>query len=192
MKNFRGVVTALATPFIDGDLDLSSFKKLLQAQTEAGLRDFVVNGTTAESPCLEKEEVKRLIDCAVAETDDDASIVVGVGTNNTKTTIENAKQAESWGAYALLVVVPYYNKPNQAGMYEHFKAVAESTKLPIVLYNVPGRTVVSLTAETVGQLAKIENIVAIKEASGDLELYSQIRAKTPDDFLILSGDDDTW
>jgi 4-hydroxy-tetrahydrodipicolinate synthase len=192
MKSYKGVITALATPFMDGDLDLVSFKKLLNSQFEAGVKSFVVNGTTAESPTLEKEEVKRLIDCAHAETNDDAAIIVGVGTNSTKDTIENAKQAESWGADALLVVVPYYNKPTSEGMFQHFKAVAEATKLPIVLYNVPGRTVVSLNAETVSRLAKIENIIAIKEASGDLELYKQIREQCPEEFLILSGDDDTW
>ena len=192
MKSFKGIITALATPFVDEDLDLSSFKKLVQSQVQAGIKSFVVNGTTAESPCLEKEEVKRLIDCTVAETDDDTAIIVGVGTNSTKATIENSKQAEDWGADALLVVVPYYNKPSQEGMFEHFKKVAESTKLPIILYNVPGRTVVSLTAETTARLAKIENIIGIKEATGDLELYKQMREQTPDDFIILSGDDDTW
>lgn len=192
MSNFKGIITALATPFLDSDLDVSSFKKLIRNQREAGVCTFVVNGTTAESPTLEVEEVKRLLDVAHSEGGDDCKLIVGTGTNCTRTTIESTKRIEDWGADAALVVVPYYNKPTQEGLYLHFKAVAESTKLPLFLYNVPGRTVVSMEAETVVKLAKIDNIIGIKEASGDLQLYTNLKEQLPADFLVLSGDDDTW
>lgn len=191
-KSFKGIITALATPFSDGELDVASFRNLLKQQIDAGVHGFVINGTTGESPTLEVEEVKRLLDVASSDLPETTPIIVGTGSNCTRTTIEATKRAESWGADAALVVVPYYNKPTQDGLVAHFRSVAESTKLPIVLYNVPGRTIVSMTKETIVELAAVENIIGIKEASGDLDFFKEIRTALPENFVVLSGDDPTW
>ena len=188
--SFTGVITALITPFKNGQVDYESLEKLLDHQMDNGVDGFVVNGTTAESPTLSSEEVQSLFKF-IKNRAGDRPLIVGTGTNSTASSIENTRQAKEMGADASLVVCPYYNKPTQLGMYAHFKAVADAVNLPMILYNVPGRTVVSLTAETVGELAKLSNVVGIKEASGDVNLLADIKARVPQGFCLLSGDDGT-
>jgi 4-hydroxy-tetrahydrodipicolinate synthase len=190
-NNFSGVFTALITPFQKGRVDFKSLKKLVRHQLDGGVQGFVVNGTTAESPTLSKEEVSQIFKTVRKEVGKKFPLVLGTGSNSTAETIKKTKMAVSLGADAALVVVPYYNKPPQRGMVAHFQAVAKSTKKPIILYNVPGRTVVSMTAETVLELAKIKNIVGIKEASGNLQTLAAIKTGCPPNFLLSSGDDAT-
>lgn len=190
MRQFEGLYTALVSPFnSNGSLDFKSLKKLVNYQLKKGVQGFVVNGTTAESPTLSFEEKKDIFDCVKAEVANQVPIVFGSGSNNTAQTIELSKKAESWGADGLLVVCPYYNKPNQRGLEAHFSAVAKSVKLPILLYNVPSRTVVGLENETVSNLSKISNIVGIKEASGNISLGKSIVDSCDESFLVSSGDD---
>ena len=187
----EGVFTALITPFHQGEVDEESFVKLVKAQVGDGIRGFVINGTTGESPNLELEEIKNLYRLARETAGQSFPLILGVGLNSTKKTIELMKQLESRNPAAWLVVVPYYNKPTQEGLYQHFMAIADSTKIPVLLYNVPGRTVTSLAVETIGRLAKHKNIIGIKEASGDLTLLEKGKALTGEDFIWLSGDDAT-
>ncbi len=190
MRQFEGLFTALVTPFTNnGSIDYKSLKKLIVNQLEKGVQGFVVNGTTAESPTLSFEEKKSIFEFVKAETANQVPLIFGSGSNNTSESIELSKQAEAWGADGLLVVCPYYNKPNQRGLEAHFTAVAKAVKLPIMLYNVPSRTVVGLEADTVAKLSKLENIVAIKEASGDISLGKSIVDLTDKNFLVSSGDD---
>ncbi|MCB0406934.1 MAG: 4-hydroxy-tetrahydrodipicolinate synthase [Bdellovibrionales bacterium] len=191
MKKYSGLITALATPFIGGELDISSFRRLVQFQKQNGVDGFVVNGTTGESPTLSTEEVLRLLEATKAEVGDDVSVIVGTGSNSTKKTIENTKRAKEWGAEAALVVVPYYNKPTQAGLVAHFQAIAENSEIPIILYNVPGRTVTALSLEAIQELSTHENVIGIKEASGDIGFGRKIREAVGETFLITSGDDAT-
>lgn len=187
----EGVFTALVTPFYNGEVDEESFVKLVKAQVAEGIRGFVINGTTGESPTLELDEVKNLYRLARETAGQSFPLILGVGLNNTKKTIELMKQLESRNPAAWLVVVPYYNKPTQEGLYQHFTAIADSTKIPVILYNVPGRTVTSLSVETIARLAKHKNIIGIKEASGDLSVLEKGRVLTGEDFIWLSGDDGT-
>jgi 4-hydroxy-tetrahydrodipicolinate synthase len=187
----NGVVTALVTPFLKGKIDYVSVKNLVRAQLEGGVEGFVVNGTTGESPTLDEVEVAQLFKFVKKVSDDVVPIVLGTGTNSTKETIRKTASAAKLGADAALVVVPYYNKPPQRGLVSHFNAVAKSAKLPVVLYNVPGRTVVSMAAETVATLAKNKNIIGIKEASGQISNLENIKQGVDKNFLLLSGDDAT-
>jgi 4-hydroxy-tetrahydrodipicolinate synthase len=186
---FSGVLTALVTPFKKGKLDLGSLKKLVHHQIENGIQGFVVNGTTAESPTLEPQEVEKIFAVVKKESDGSVPLVLGVGSNSTKKTIANLKIAQRLKADAVLVVVPYYNKPTQAGMLAHFREVAKASKLPVILYNVPGRTVVSMAPETVSALARVKNIVGIKEASGKMDQLEAIQKSVSSKFLLSSGDD---
>ncbi|MYE07253.1 MAG: 4-hydroxy-tetrahydrodipicolinate synthase [Oligoflexia bacterium] len=189
-KDMRGIITALASPFLQGELDFVSFKKLLQFQVNQGIDGFVVNGTTAESPCLLPEEVEQLFEWTKKEAKE-AFLILGVGGNCTKNTLANIKKAEEWQADAVLAVVPYYNKPPQRGLIWHFKTLADKSQLPLFLYNVPARTGVGLSLESIVELSGHPNIKGIKEASGDKELGRKIMEKTRKDFILLSGDDDT-
>jgi 4-hydroxy-tetrahydrodipicolinate synthase len=191
MTRFYGVTTALVTPFKKGELDLASFRRLLRQQTDRGVRGFVINGTTGESPCLSPEEVKTLYMCARGELGSDATLIIGTGLNSTRKTIEFSQTAASWGPEALLTVVPYYNKPPQRGLQAHFEAVADAVNVPIILYNVPGRTVAGLDAATVGTLSRHRNIIGIKDATGDLNVLKALREEVTPDFVLLSGDDGT-
>lgn len=191
MKKIEGVFTALVTPFKDGVIDEESFIKLVRAQIADGVRGFVINGTTGESPTLELDEVKKLYQLARETAGKDFPLIIGAGLNSTKKTIELMKQLESRSPVAWLIVVPYYNKPTQEGLFQHFSAVADSTKIPVILYNVPGRTVTSLSVETIARLSKHKNIIGIKEASGDLSILEKGKTLTGDDFIWLSGDDGT-
>ncbi|MCC6137418.1 MAG: 4-hydroxy-tetrahydrodipicolinate synthase [Bdellovibrionaceae bacterium] len=191
MKLFQGAYTALVTPFLNGKIDFNSLEKLIDMQVAAGIHGFIVNGTTAESPTLSKAEAFELLAFVKNKVGGKRKIIFGSGTNNTAHTIELSQEAEKKGADGLLVVVPYYNKPPQQGLYLHFKAVAESVSLPVMLYNVPGRTITSLNLATISQLQEIKNIVAIKEATGDLDFGRQILLSAKKDFLVSSGDDET-
>lgn len=190
-RQVKGVVTALATPFLNGVLDAKSIERLVRHQLDNGVEGFVVNGTTGESPTLEWSEVETIYKLVRKISDEAVPIIVGTGSNCTKTSIEKNKKVAAWGADGILSVVPYYNKPPQRGLNAHFSAIADSTKLPIYLYNVPGRTVVSLGEETVGRLSGHANIVGIKEASGDIDFFKRLKQRTSEDFIFLSGDDST-
>lgn len=192
MKKLTGTFTAVVTPFREGKIDPSSFEKLLAQQMAGGVTGFVINGTTGESPTLHPREVSELYSLARAACGSKAQIILGTGTNSTEGTIENTRLAESLGADGALVVVPYYNKPPQRGLVAHFKAVAQNTSLPILLYNVPGRTITSLAPESVAELSLVPQIVGIKEASGDINLMKKMKSLSQEDFTFLSGDDGTY
>jgi len=192
--DFSGVTTALVTPFLKNLLDQKSFFNLLTDQIHQGVSSFVLNGTTGESPTLKESEVQTL--CLWFKefqktTEKDLTLILGTGTFSTYTTVEKTKRAQSLGADAVLVVTPYYNKPSQEGLLEHFSLVSEATPLPLILYNVPSRTSSSLSLETVKNLSLVSNIIGIKEASGDTNFLTQIKQICHKDFLFLSGDDFT-
>lgn len=190
MISFGKVSTAMVTPFDHkGNIDFEKTTKLVNYLIENGTDSIVVSGTTGESPTLSTEEKIALFQHVVKVADKRIPIIAGTGSNNTYGSIELTKKAEKVGVDAVLVVAPYYNKPNQEGLYEHFKAIAESTSLPVMLYNVPGRTVVKIHPDTVVKLSEIPNIVAIKEATSDLASATEIIARTADDFMLYSGDD---
>lgn len=191
MKNFSlsGCGTALVTPFKGEAVDYDAFASLVDRQVRAGVHFLVPLGTTGETPCLDDGEKIRLLEIA-KEHSDGLPVLAGVGTNSLKATLSNMKLLEPHGADAFLVVVPYYNKPTQEGQYQYFKALAENTGKPIVLYNVPGRTGVNMAAETTLRLAEIDNIVAVKEASSNYQQISRVIGAAPEGFSVLSGNDD--
>lgn len=187
--DLTGCGTALITPFKGGSVDYEAFAALVERQVDAGIDFLVPLGTTGETPCLEDGERINVLKIA-KEHSKGLPILVGGGTNSLQHTIRSMKMLEPYGVDAFLIVVPYYNKPTQEGQYQYFKAVAESTEKPVVLYNVPGRTGANMTAETALRLAEIDNIVAIKEASGNREQIMQILKDAPEGFRVLSGNDD--
>ena len=191
-EKFQGLFTALITPFFKGAVDYDSLKKLIHLQISGGIQGFVVNGTTAESPTLTEEEVRQIYTFVRKEVGHDFPIVLGTGSNSTNKTISLTRYAAEWGADGALVVVPYYNKPTQEGLFLHFKSVAESCDLPIVLYNVPGRTITALDAETISRLSEIKRIVGIKEASGDMNFITELTEKCESGFSFSSGDDGSF
>lgn len=185
---FSGAMVALITPFQDGEVDYKTLEELVSFQVENGIDALVPVGTTGESPTLSHLEHKKVMERVVKEAAGQIPVIVGAGSNSTAEAIEFTAHAKNIGADATLQVCPYYNKPTQQGLYEHFKAVAEEVDLPVVLYNIPGRCGGSgLMPETVARLADLENIVAIKEATGSLDMASAIAASC--DLTILSGDD---
>ena len=187
--DLSGCGTALITPFKNSEVDYDAFAALVDRQVAAGIDVLVPLGTTGETPCLEDDERIKILQIT-KEHSNGLPIIAGGGTNSLQHTIRSIKQLEPYGVDAFLIVVPYYNKPTQEGQYQYFKAVAEATEKPIVLYNVPGRTGVNMTAETCLRLAQIPNIVAIKEASGNREQIEAILAGAPEGFQVLSGNDD--
>lgn len=187
-----GVISALPTPFYNGQVDYESLEKLVHYQIKNGINGFVVNGTTAESPTLSVAEVEKIFQTVKKVSGDTLPIIVGTGTNSTEQTITATEKAGQLGADAALVVVPYYNKPPQRGLEQHFTKVAESTKIPLIIYNVPGRTITSMTEETIVNLSKNKNIIGIKEASGDLAFDEKIKKAISKEFIFLSGDDPTY
>lgn len=190
MVQFGRVSTAMVTPFDHkGHIDFAKTTQLVNHLIDNGTDSLVVAGTTGESPTLSKEEKIALFQHVVKIVDKRVPVIAGTGSNNTYATVELTKKAEEIGVDAVMIVAPYYNKPNQEGLYQHFKAAAEATSLPVMVYNIPGRSVVNILPETVIKLAGIPNIAAVKEASGDLNAMSHIIANTPDDFLLYSGDD---
>ncbi len=190
MANLGCLLTAMVTPFDErGEVDYKQAKKLAVALLESGSDGVVVVGTTGESPTLTREEEIRLFAEVKSVVEGRGTIVAGTGSNSTTEAIATTKEAERVGVDACLLVVPYYNRPTQEGLYQHFKTVAENTSLPCLIYNVPTRTATGITAETVARLAQIDNIVGIKEASGDLDQVSRIISATSEDFLVYSGND---
>ena len=187
---FRGTFTALVTPFRNGDVDLAALDKLIETQVAAGISGLVAVGTTGESPTLTHEEKKEVIAQVVKVAAGRGKVLAGTGSNSTRDSIAMTKFAEKTGADGALLVAPYYNKPSQEGLFRHFKAIADATSLPIMLYNIPGRCAVDILPETVVRLAEnCRNIVSIKEASGSVERVGELRRRLPDEFTILSGDD---
>jgi 4-hydroxy-tetrahydrodipicolinate synthase len=190
MKQIGRLITAMVTPFNEaGEVDYKQAKKLALALLDSGSEGILVAGTTGESPTLTHEEELRLFSEVKSGVGKRGTVVAGTGSNSTAEALEATKGAERIGVDACLLVVPYYNKPTQDGLYQHFKAIAQSTSLPCILYNVPSRTVVSLSADTVIKLSQIDNIIGIKEASGNLDAVSKIISQTRKDFLVWSGND---
>ncbi|MFD1018239.1 4-hydroxy-tetrahydrodipicolinate synthase [Thalassobacillus hwangdonensis] len=188
--NFGRVLTAMVTPFNNkGNIDFDKTTKLVDYLINNGSDGLVVAGTTGESPTLTNEEKVALWKHVVKAVDNRVPVIAGTGSNNTHASIELTKKAEACGVDAVMLVTPYYNKPNQRGLSAHFKAIANETKLPVMLYNIPGRSVVQMTTETIIELSKIDNIVSVKEASGDLDAMAEIIQHTSEDFTLYSGDD---
>ena len=187
----KGMGVALVTPFKeDGSVDYEALLRLVDYQLQNGTDFLCVLGTTAETPTLSKEEKEKVKRTVIDRVNGRIPILLGVGSNSTQAVVETLKNDDMTGVDALLVVVPYYNKPSQEGIYQHYKAVAEATELPIVLYNVPGRTGVNMTAETTLRLARdFKNVVAIKEASGNIAQMDDIIKNKPEGFDVISGDD---
>ncbi len=187
---FRGTFTALATPFKNGNYDPVAFRKLIDTQISGGVDGIVPVGTTGESPTLDHEEHRQVIREAVNAADGRCSVIAGTGSNSTAEAIALTKDAEQADVDGALLVAPYYNKPSQAGLYEHFKAIANATSLPLILYSIPGRCGIEIAVDTVVKLAaNCPTIRCIKEAGGSVERVSRLRAALPPDFTILSGDD---
>ena len=186
---FQGAIVATVTPFRNGKLDVTALRKLVKFQIESGTDGIVPCGTTGESATLSFEEHERVIDTVIQAAGGKVPVIAGTGSNNTREAVRLTRYAKKAGASGALVITPYYNKPTQEGLYLHFRAVAESADLPIVLYNVPGRTGVNMTAATVARLAEVPNIVGVKEASGNLNQVCDIVRATPKTFCVLSGDD---
>lgn len=188
--DFGRLITAMITPFTDNDeVNLEEARKIAQYLIENGSDAIVVTGTTGESPTLTKEEKIKLYDAVKDAVDGKAKVIAGTGTYNTRESIALTREAEKLGVDGVMLVVPYYNKPCQKGLKAHFQAIAEATSLPIMLYNIPGRTGINLLPETVADLARIPNIVAIKEASGNLDQVSTLLSLVTSDFKVYSGDD---
>lgn len=188
---FRGSIVAIVTPFRDGKVDEKALRELIEFQIENGTDGIVPCGTTGESATLSLDEHERVIALTIEAANKRVPVIAGTGSNNTAEAVRLTKHAKTAGADAALLITPYYNKPTQEGLYQHYKKVAEESDIPIILYNVPGRTGVNMLPETVARLAGIKNIVGIKEATGDLKQISDVINLCPTDFLILSGDDFT-
>ena len=188
---FQGSFTAIVTPFRDGRLDEEAFRGLIDFQVEGGGHGIVPCGTTGEAATLSHDEHHRVVEVAIEQAAGRVPVIAGTGSNSTSETISLTRHAEGAGASGCLVITPYYNKPNPQGLYEHFKAVAEATDLPIIMYNVPGRTGRNMMPEEVARAAELPGIIGIKEATGDLSQVADVVALCPEDFVVLSGDDFT-
>jgi 4-hydroxy-tetrahydrodipicolinate synthase len=190
MIHFGRLSTAMVTPFDkNGNIDFQKTSTLIDYLINHGTDSLVIAGTTGESPTLSTEEKLALIQHTVKEVNGRIPVIAGTGSNNTAASIKLTKQAEELGVDAIMLVVPYYNKPSQEGLFQHFKAIAESTKLPVMLYNIPGRSSVNMSVDTIVRLSDIPNIVAVKEASGNLDAMAEIIYRTKNDFVLYSGDD---
>lgn len=185
------VITAMVTPFNKNrEIDYDKVEELAKHLIKNGSDAILIAGSTGECPTLTHEEELELLSTVKRAVGNKAKVIIGAGSNSTKTAIEASKSAEKEGADAILSVVPYYNKPSQAGLIAHFSAIAESTKLPIIMYNIPGRTGINMAVETVAELAnKYPNIVALKQSFGDMDAISELKIACPEDFMIYSGDD---
>ncbi len=191
MKKIQGAMTAIVTPMHDGKVDEQGLTDLINFQIDNGIHGLVPCGTTGESATLGFDEHKRVIELTVQVVDGRVPVIAGTGANNTLEAIELTESAKASGADAVLSVVPYYNKPSQEGLYQHFKTIVDAVDIPMVLYNVPSRTVTNMEPTTVARLAELSNIIAIKEASGSLNQIAEVIRLCPDDFTLLSGDDFT-
>ncbi|MBI1868553.1 MAG: 4-hydroxy-tetrahydrodipicolinate synthase [Methylocystis sp.] len=188
---FRGSITALVTPFTNGAVDFDQLRALVDWQIESGTHGLVPVGTTGESPTLSHEEHRAVVEACIAAARGRAPVIAGAGSNNTHEAVELARHAEQAGADGVLVVTPYYNRPNQEGLYQHFKAVSEAISIPIVIYNIPPRSVVDMSVDTMKRLSELANIVGVKDATGNVGRISLQRAAMGPDFIQLSGDDIT-
>jgi 4-hydroxy-tetrahydrodipicolinate synthase len=188
---FKGSIVALVTPFKKGKVDIDAFQNLVEWHIASGTHGLVPCGTTGETPTLHDAEHKRLIDACIEAADGRVPVIAGAGSNSTEKAVDLARYAEKSGADGILVVTPYYNKPTQEGLYQHYKTIHDSTNIPIIIYNVPGRTGVEISVETVIRLAAWKRIVGIKDASVDLSRPLQLRVELGDDFIQLSGEDAT-
>jgi 4-hydroxy-tetrahydrodipicolinate synthase len=188
---FKGSITALVTPMLNGSLDEDAFRSFVDWQIEEGSHGLVPVGTTGESPTLSHDEHKRVVLLCIEVANGRVPVIAGAGSNNTREAIELARFAEEAGANALLVVTPYYNKPNQEGLYQHFKAINDAVGIPIFIYNIPPRSVIDMSVDTMARLFELKNIVGVKDATGQIDRVSLQRAKMGADFIQLSGDDST-
>ena len=186
---FKGSNVALVTPFKDNKLDEETYIKLIHFHIENGTNGLVPAGTTGESPTLSHQEHEKVIELCVKESNQKLPVFAGTGSNSTEEAISLTRHAEKIGANGALIVTPYYNKPTQEGLYQHYKAIADATAVPIVLYNVPPRTGCDMQADTVARLSEIDGIVGIKEACGDAQRVAAIKGAVADDFFVLSGED---
>lgn len=191
MTQFRGAFVAIVTPFTDGKVDEQGLRDLIEFQIENGTHGIVPCGTTGESATMSHEEHHRVVEITIETVNGRVPVLAGTGSNSTAETIELTKHAKTAGADGALVITPYYNKPSQEGLYQHFKAVAEAVDIPIIMYNVPSRTSINMLPAAVARCAKIDTIVGIKEATGDLNQVSEVIRLCPDDFAVMSGDDFT-
>ncbi|WP_319587496.1 4-hydroxy-tetrahydrodipicolinate synthase [uncultured Desulfobulbus sp.] len=191
MKRFEGAITALVTPMRNGGIDEQGLVDLIEFQIASGIHGLVPCGTTGESATLSFDEHKRVIELTVKTVKGRVPVIAGTGANNTLEAIELTESAKDSGADAVLSVVPYYNKPSQEGLFQHFKSILDAVDIPVVLYNVPGRTVTNMLPATVARLAVLPNVIGIKEASGNLSQVSEVIQLCPSDFIVLSGDDFT-
>lgn len=190
MTNFGNVLTAMVSPFKkDLSVDYAAAEKLAVHLCKNGSDGLVIHGTTGESPTLTHQEEYELYRVVKKAVGGKFKVIAGTGSNSTATTIKSTKEAEKIGVDGAMIVVPYYNKPPQEGLYQHFKAVADNTLLPLIIYNIPGRTGKNMETDTVARLAKIKNYIGVKEASGNMDQVAAVRKATPKDFVIYSGDD---
>ena len=188
---FKGSFTALITPFKDGKFDETSFRSLIDFQLKSGTHGLVPTGTTGESPTLSHEEHIRIVEVCIEQANKKAPVIAGTGSNSTEEAIYLTKHAEKAGADAALVVTPYYNKPSQEGLLQHFTKIANSVDIPIVIYNIPGRSIVDMSNETMSKLFELKNIVGVKDATGDIPRVYFTRSEVGNEYNILSGDDST-
>lgn len=190
-KQLKGWMSALVTPFRDGAVDEAAFRKLVNWQIEQGIQGLVPVGTTGESPTLSHAEHRRVVEMCIAEAKGRVPVIAGAGSNNTLEAVELARYAEKAGADAVLIVAPYYNKPNQEGLYQHFKAINDAIGVPIIMYNIPPRSVIDISVDTMKRLYELKNIVGVKDATGNVGRISMQRAAMGPDFIQFSGDDIT-
>ena len=188
---FKGSIPAVITPFSEDKVDYDSLTKVLTYLIDNGSHGLVPCGTTGESPTLSHDEHKKIIEETIRVTDKRIPVIAGTGSNNTLEAIEYTEHAENSGADAALIVTPYYNKPTQSGLYEHFRTIAEKTNIPIIIYNIPGRSIVDMSIETMIELSKIKNIIGVKDATNDLFRPLLTRKKMQNEFCYLSGEDGT-
>ena len=188
---FHGLLTAIVTPFSSGALDERAYRGLVRRQLAGGVQGLVPCGTTGEAPTLTSAEQDQVVRWTLEEVDGAVPVLAGIGSNSTAVAIENAKRMEALGVAGVLATAPYYNKPPQEGLYQHFRAIAESVGVEVCLYDVPGRSVVHIAPRTVARLAEVDNITALKDATGDMANATDVRRRCGDDFALLSGDDFT-
>ncbi|MEO8667701.1 MAG: 4-hydroxy-tetrahydrodipicolinate synthase [Bauldia sp.] len=188
---FKGSITALVTPIRDGRFDEDAYRSFVDWQINEGTHGLVPVGTTGESPTLSHDEHRRVVETCIAVADGRVPVIAGAGSNNTAEAVELSRHAEAAGADAVLIVTPYYNKPNQEGLYQHYKAINDAIDIPIIIYNIPPRSVIDMSVDTMKRLFALKNIVGVKDATGKIDRISEQREKVGRDFVQLSGDDGT-